>query len=174
MDVYNDQETVIKFFLRCSITSEWKYFNFTRAFKCLQWELTDKLNQHAQLSKEEFSNYWGEFHSSSNTSLDEYAYSTDYITLSREDVYEAIENLHYNKTKEVFEPYFEGLLDLHTRLSSFILSGRVNYSEVTLEEKILLFDELIHAQHVTGDLFGDINIDLIKEQVEEELKETVQ
>jgi hypothetical protein len=159
---YYDIESVVKFFWICSIEGKMEEFNFEDAFDLVRGEIAIKLNQHGLLGKEECVEYTKEFESeTSGFDMDEFArnHSTDYLQFTGEELSEALFGYMCEKAKEEFEDYdsFVMLMKTYKKLNkSYELSER---------DKVLLFDECIHAAHETGQIF-DIDMDDLHAEVD--------
>lgn len=155
---YSDIELTFEHFLRCSLLSSWEYFNWTLAFERPITTIRDKLASHGQLSFEDFQEYEEGYYCLDDIS--NYAVSTPYIKICKDELHMALLEYRYNKFKQAFSGYFDNLLD--------ILYKYEKLASLKQFEKIALFDTVIHAQHVTGEVFEDVNIEALKENIEQE------
>ena len=159
---YYDYEETFKHFLRCSLLNCWHRFDFEEAFDNAIIPIQNKLIEHGQGTLEEFVNY-EEGYRDIGECLDGYTTQTDYIYICAEDIHEAIMKFRYEKFKEEFSGYFSDLEEIMEKYN--------NWQAMKTPEIIALFDSIIHAQHVNGDIFEDVDTEMIKEEIEEEYKE---
>jgi len=155
---YYDIESVVKFFWVCSIEGKMEEFNFDDAFDLVRGEIAIKLNQHGLLDRDDCIENWNE---QDIIDLSTFAdsISNDYITFDSEELQEVMFGYLCDKYKEEFYNYdsFVTLMKIYKKLlKSYELSER---------EKVLLFDECIHAQHETGAIF-DVDMDDLHAEVD--------
>lgn len=162
---YDDIESIIRSFLTYSALNRMSEFNFESAFGRLQRPIYDKLIEHAQVDYEVFEIYHQDIFCYDTKNLREFTLSSDYINITVEDVLAAIIKMHYERSQEAFNGKFDNLINLNKRID--------NQYQITELENIILFDEVIHAQHVTGDVFCDVDIDSIKSDLDIELLEII-
>ena len=93
--------------------------------------------------------------------MDEFAqrHSTGYIAFSGEELSEALFGYMCERFKETFEEY-----DTFTTLNK-LYNKLLKSSGLSERDKVLLFDECIHAQHETGAIF-DIDMDDLHAEVD--------
>jgi len=162
IDFY-DNESIIRGFLLHSCLNRMGEFDFQQAFEYLLNPIESKLYEHAQCDYDTFLQYYDDMFYHENSDFEKFTYQTDYINIDVDDVKEAISKMHYEKSKNAFDGLFDNLIDLKERIE--------NLDNLTEQERIILFDEVIHAQHVTGDIFDDIDIELIKRDLDVEVLE---
>jgi len=162
---YRDNEKIVRGFLTLSALNRMAEFDFEEAFDHLKQPLWNKLIEHAQgCTFNEFNEYmnmcwWGD------VDLSVFTAHSDYFQITEQDVFKAMSQLHYDKLKETFHGAFEDVEELHT-----LSSSATNHASER-QANVILFDRVIHAQHVTGDIFDDLDIDDIKSDLDEELIE---
>lgn len=161
--MYKDMEERIKDFLRASIEGKLKAFDFEEFFSEFEGLLKNKLSEHGLLDFEDFRERQEELYSFRD--LEEYTIKTDYVYFDIENVKIAIIKGQFEAMKDAFENNgtFEDLKKLYEKLQ--------NRNGLKLKEKTLLFDECIHAEHVTGNIIEDVNIDDLKQEIEKEFSE---
>jgi hypothetical protein len=162
IDFY-DNESIIRGFLLHSCLNRMGEFDFKRAFECLIMPINDKLIEHAQCDYDTFYNYHDDISCYMYSDYEKFTVQTDYFYIGIDDVKQAIAKMQYEKLKQVFDGMFDNLIDLKERIE--------NLDNLTEEERVILFDEVIHAQHVSGDIFDDIDIESIKTDLDYELIE---
>lgn len=151
-------EQLIRDFFYASLKKNFNDFDFDEFFDEFLPLLDDNLIRNAQLSFEEYFDWCdGVFDKSS---LSEFTFETIYTNITVDEVFEAIMRLHYNRLQESLKGKFTTLLSLRTKLQTT--------SNLSPGDRILLVDECIHAQHVSGFIIDDCNPDDIREQVEAE------
>ena len=160
-----DYESIIKNFWMHSVTNRMNEFDFATAFKSLREPIERKLNEHALLGYENFLEWYDEVFYHEQSNFEAFTYQTNYIYISVDDVREAIAKMHYEKSVEAFDGLgsFETLKEIYEDLNDWH-----GHSE---EWKIKLFDKVIHAQHESGDIFEDCDIESLREKAEEEINE---
>lgn len=155
-------ENMIKDFLRDSIKGNLELYDFEEFFNDFRNTLGYKLSEHGILGFDNFEERQEELYDFSG--LDQYEIITDYVYFSNEDVKNAILQAQYEVLKDTFEDdsTFQDLKVLYEKLEFT--------SNLSLEEKTLLFDSCIHAEHITGMILDDINMEDLKEEIEKEFK----
>ncbi len=158
-----DHESIIINFWMHSVSMRMNKFDFETAFRSLREPIERKLSEHGLVSYEDFCDNEEQYQDF--IVLEQFTTKTDYLHIDIEDIKEAVLKCRYDKHIEAFEGMgaFETLKELLDRIDGYHL--------ISLEKKIILFDEIIHAQHETGDIFDDLDIETIREQVEEDIKE---
>lgn len=166
-NVYYDYEELVKHFLRCSAANSWQYFDFEEAFNNIKIPIEERLSEHGLTSFEEYLEIQLGLYSEKDIEMLEnmFGLQTDYVYLSGDSIFENIMMLRYETMKDEFSGYgaFEDLAKIKEEiegLDSYLPSLKL----------IALFDKCIHAEHVTGQIF-DIDIDSLKEEIDEEIKE---
>jgi len=158
-----DYESIILNFWMHSVTNRMNEFRFLEAFKELKQPIEYKLNEHGLIDYDSFVD--NEEQLMDFSVLEQFTTSTNYLHIDLEDIKEAVLKCRYDKMLEAFKGMgaFETLQELLDRIE--------NIHGATIQQKIELFDEIIHAQHETGEIFDDVDIDSLREQAEEEIKE---
>ena len=160
---YYDAESIVRGFLLHSALNRMHEFSFEDAFNQLRNPIDYKLIEHAQnCTLEEYTDYNCDMGLYCNTDFEKFTFSTDYIHIDIDDVKEAINKLHYEKCKEAFDGMFDDLIEIQEELNNVTDDQ---------EHNVILFDRVIHAQHVTGDIFDDLDIDAIKSDLDDEIIE---
>lgn len=166
-DNYYDYEEIVKHFLRCSAANSWHYFDFESAFDTIKIPIEEKLREHGLATFEEYLEIQYACYRDEDIEMLEnmFGLQTDYVYLSGDSIFENIMKLRYETLKNEFNGYseFEDLAEIKEEiegLDSYLPSLKL----------IALFDKCIHAEHVTGQIF-DIDIDSIKDEIDEEIKE---
>ena len=160
---YYEHESIVRGFLLHSALNRMSEFDFETAFDGLRNPIDYKLLEHAQnCTFDEFTEYNSEMGMYCDDDFSKFTFNTNYINVDIDDVKEAINKLHYEKSKEAFDGLFDDLIEIQDELNN------VTDNE---ENNVILFDRVIHAQHVTGDIFEDLNIDDIKSDLDEEIIE---
>ena len=160
---FYEPESIIKGFLLHSCLNRMSEFDFEQAFESLINPIQDKLIEHAQCDYDDFYNYYCDVFYYENSDFEKFTFQTNYINICIDDVRETIAKMHYEKSKEAFDGMFDNLIDLKERIDDL--------DNLTEQEMVILFDEVIHAQHVTGDIFCDVDIQSIKDDLDNDLIE---
>ncbi len=160
-----DNDSIIRNFWMCSVTNRLNEFDFCRAFRQMTPKVEYKLSEHGLLEFEDFARRQDGLYNFSP--LENFAIQTNYIYLGIEEIKEAVLKCQYKALKDTFEGMstFEELQELLTELQ--------NYHGATIEQKTILFDKLIHAQHETGMIFDDVDVDSLRNDIEAEIKEAL-
>jgi hypothetical protein len=160
---YIDYESVIKGFLLCSAQNRINEFDFDEAFDLLIEPIIFKLEEHGLCSFEDFSKNRDIWIDCSGIDWGLLTVQTDYIHISEEEVKEAVYSLYHKKFKYEFSGMFDHLVEMKEKYE--------NMHELSLKDKIILFDEIIHAQHTCGDIFDMVDIEDLKTDLDEEIIE---
>jgi len=163
--MYKAIQEKIKDFLRASITNDLKNYDFEDFFTDFMPLLERKLAEHGLLEFEDYLNHAEEFYSFDD--LEQYTIKTNYIHFDNQNIKDAILKGQFEALKKVFSKLgtFQDLKVLHSKLLS--------REKLKLKEKIFLLDECIHAEHVTGAIIEDCNINDLKEDIEQEYKDGI-
>lgn len=161
---YDDYEITITYFWMCSYYSKWNKFNFEKAFESFKYPIWSKLAIHGLLEYDDFKEVEEEYMDQFNINLSELVVHTDYVSFTENDIKDAI----LKKKYEIFEDAFSAL-DSLIELEN-IYDEMQKSNNLGLQEKIQLFDKVIHAQHETGDIFDDIDIEGLRNEFERDME----
>lgn len=157
------EQLITEFYFR-SLTTNWKDFDWDDAFELFKPGLQNKLDEHGQGEFEDFRNmqegFTGNF---AHIVPDEFCIYGDYVQFTTEDVADIINKAHFEKFRSTFKNTFSDLKEMLHKMDTIL----------TLEERIELFDSVIHAQHVTGNIFEDLDTEYLKEEAETMFEEVV-
>lgn len=155
-------EDIIRDFLESSINGTLDEFDFDDAFSNANSYIYNKLAEHGLLDYDEFIQVEEDIWGINRGDLEEYATHTRYISISTEELYEVVMKYRYDRFRKTFIEFgsFRELLDLYERV------GDPSVGNMSIAEKAILFDECIHAQHETGDIFEDVDIESIKAEID--------
>lgn len=158
-----DYDSIIRNFWMHSAAMRMSEFDFNGAFEALSQPIRSKLIEHGLMSYDEFRD--NEEGLMDMSIFDQLESGTNYFSFTAEDAAEAIFKAKYEVMKDAFEGMgtFEELQDLLDRIDSS--------DELSEQKKIELFDNIIHAQHETGAIFDDVDMETLHEEVDEEIKE---
>lgn len=160
---YNDYEELIKAFWKANINQDYSNFDFNKAFESLENPFHSKVAEHGLLEFKDFVEIDNEFYDFDN--LSEFEQKTDYIHITKEELKEVIQKYRFEKNKETFED-----LSSITNLKEIYEKIQVaKNGELSQKENVLLFDEVIHAEHETGFVL-DLDIEELRDLFEIELK----
>lgn len=159
-------DEIILEFWRCSLRSDFSEFDWDEAFEEYKPKLHDKLAEHGLLGEDEFRERMECIYGSlddENAILPEWAVvKTDFIWIDESMVNGWIITGLVEMMKNVFAGMFSDLSDLYEKLDNLPDSE---------PELIQLFDECIHAQHQTGDILDDVDIEYLREEAEGEWRD---
>jgi hypothetical protein len=158
---YVDMNEAVGDFFRASIERRLDDYDFESVFEYASMIINQKLAGHGLTSYEEFYDDYNDMFGN-DVDLSQYETHTDWIVISHEDIHEAILRYMYDVYKRTFSGMgaFQDLQSLYNRMQ--------NIYGMSTKERAILFDEVIHAQHVTGDIFEDLDIEAIKEEIDAE------
>lgn len=163
---YYDDEEVIKAFWTCNIKQDYEGFDFIQAFTNFEGLIYRKLSEHGILEYDDYKECEEELFDYS--CLEQFEQCTDYIQITKEDLIEAITKYKYEKNKDTFaEGYasLSSLKDIYDKIQTAKCGG------LSRKENVFLFDEVIHAEHETGLIFDDLEIEKLREEFEKGVKE---
>ncbi len=161
---YYDDEEVIKAFWSANIKQDYTDFDFIKAFEEFENPIYRKLAEHGLIDLDAYKEQEQEIYDYS--CLDDLGTETNYISISGEDLMGAILEYKFNRMREAFKDYsaFDTLTEIYNKIQ------KAKNGETCLKEMVFLFDEVIHAQHETGNIFDDLEIEKLREEFEENLK----
>lgn len=153
----------IRNFLVASIEGTMEDFDFDDAFDEIEPVIQSKLAEHGLLSYDEFvETDENVCYCNPTEAVMPFTTDTGYILITADEILDVIRRHRYERFREEFSTYdsFKTLADLYRRVQE--------QSCLDTTEKVLLFDECIHAQHETGDIFDDVDIERIKADIDAE------
>ena len=156
---YFDFEEVVKRFWVCNIKQDYKDFDFDLAFDGLKEPIIRKLDEHGLRGFEEYKEMEEDIYN--YDCLEELQQTTAYININKEDLKNALIKYKYERNKAEFEGY-SGFNDLKELLDKI-----ENRNGLSRFELVALFDRMIHAQHETGNIYDDVDLDKLKKEFEE-------
>jgi len=160
-------EEIIREFWLCSLNSDFSSFDWDEAFDEYEPMLAQNCIEHGLGTFEEFKDSLDNIYGLDSMSCDipDWAtYKCDWGWFDENDAMEALLLVKYNFMRKNFQNNVHGdNAELLERLRN-----RGGLSEPQLIE---LFDECIHAQHATGNIIEDLDVDEIRSEVEEEWTE---
>ena len=162
-DDYDDYESTIQWFWMCSWGSKWYGFNWDKAFESFREPIRYKLAEHGILEYEDFVDAEKETSFYSDHHCDPFIVETNYVQFTKEDVLEGILKSKY----QVFRDTFYAMEEFNTL--DDMLDDINKYKKLGLQEKIELFDSVIHAEHVSGNIF-DIDIGDLRKEFERDMR----
>jgi hypothetical protein len=160
---YNNYESTIEWFWMCSWGSKWRGFNWNKAFESFKEPIRHKLAEHGILEYEDFKEVEEEYLDMMNADFDPFIVDTNYVQFTKDDVLEGILMSKYDVFRDAFYSMEEFVI------LDEMLDEINNYKKLSLQEKIELFDKIIHAQHVSGDIF-DVGIGELRKQFERDMR----
>lgn len=150
-------EERLESFFHLSLKGKIHLFDFDGFFKEFTSILHERLALNSQLTFEEYKE-WADGVYSKNP-LEEYTIFTSWNSLTKDHIFEAVCRCQYNSQREALSGMYEDLLSLYKKLETA--------SNLSISDKVLLVDECIHAQHVTGEILEDCDPDEIRERVKQ-------
>jgi hypothetical protein len=162
-----EMEDIIREFWRCSLRSDFSEFDWDEAFDTFEPYLARNVIAHGLGTFEEFRDYYDEIYGLNSMECDipDWAkYETNWGWFSDVDACEALLRGKWEFMRDCFGNNVHGdLADLRDRIGDRRGLGQA--------ELIQLFDECIHAQHATGDILEDVDIEDLRDEAEDEWKE---
>jgi len=161
-------EDIILEFWRCSLRSDFSEFDWEDAFEQFSYPLSDNVIAHGLGTFEEYLDWHDEYYGlyAMECDLPSWAtYDTMWGCFSDVDAVAALLKAKWEYMRDNFKHNVHGdLADLRNR----ILPENQPKNEAEL---IALFDECIHAEHATGMILDDVDIEDLREDAEEEWEE---
>lgn len=160
--VCHTPEDSVTCFWSNSINGTPEKFNFEENSRHFKGRLRSKLAEHGLRGKEEFvqiqEHIYGE-----RTELSQWTQRTPYINISEDELREELDEHQWKRNKETFEdhPTFEELQ------KTFQKSKDIESKETS--EQVTAFDSLIHAQHETGQVVEEVDIEELREDFEQRI-----
>lgn len=162
-----DMEDATKEFFRCSINRDFSEFDWDTVFENAQNRIKGYLDQHGFNGEDAFVEWFLQFYddvygeNEISESLQKFAPQTDYICIGTDELMKIMARGLYPKYKDAFEneEAFINLKELSEKLENIPDDDK---------ERAILFDEVIHAQHVTGDIFDELDIPTLKAEIDAE------
>lgn len=162
--VCNDDESAIKCFWSCNITNNRDKFDFDKNLENMAYKLGDKLAEHGILGPEKYQDFHeGIYGDSSDLSDFVVDAPNAYITISMDEIREMLYKIISEKLKETYQDVseFQDIKEVYDKIE--------NVGDMEDSEKVILFDKLIHLQHVSGSVL-DVNISDLREEFEKEIE----
>jgi len=160
--MYCDKEELIIDFYLCSLKNDWQEFDWDEAFIEFAGGIQEKLAEHGLTGYEDFRNREEDYGFVDKNILEPFSVCSHYVYFPVDDVFEAIMKAKYEAFQNAFGSMFSDLQEYLDQIQ--------NIGCFSLQEKITLFDNIIHAQHVNGNIFDDLNTEELKEAAEEMYK----
>ena len=153
MNVYQwEIEPAIEEFWTCSITGDWDEFTWEDAFEIASDALEKQIGEHGMLGGDVLRNYVEEFFCEDDM-LPEWALNyvhNGWVNLDADELLDIMFEYVAEQAADAFRHSENGdLEDLYYEVQA--------WESKLLTEKIELFDRIIHAEHVSGHLFPDLD-----------------
>ena len=162
-------EDIIKQFWECSLRSDFSDFDWNEAFCEYETPLADNVIAHGLGTFEEFEEYYDNMYglNAMECEIPDWAqYSTDWGCFSDVDACKALLRAKWQFMGDNFRGNIHGdLAELREKIQ------HCNRKKLSEPELIALFDECIHAQHATGAILEDVDIESLREEAEQEWEE---
>jgi hypothetical protein len=161
--VCRDVEDVMTCFWAANITDNMDRFDLDENRREVDWRVEQKLTEHGLLGWEKYADMMEDIYY--EPGIEELT-----ITNPQGQVYidedELRNALYRHITERLEEGYgdiseFEELKKIHERLE--------DWEDLSKEEKVLTFDQAIHAYHLTGDVMG-VDVEGVREEFEEDIE----
>lgn len=160
-------EEIIREFWLCSLNSDFSEFDWDEAFDEYEPMLAQNCIEHGLGTFEEFQEVYDNIYGLNSMECDipDWAtYDTNWGSFDNVDACEALLKAKYEFLRKNFEN------NIHSE-NAELLERLRNRSGLSEPQLIELFDECIHAQHATGNIIEDLDVDEIRLEVEEEWTE---
>jgi iron-sulfur cluster repair protein YtfE (RIC family) len=161
-------EDIIREFWDCSLRSDFSDFDWNNAFSEFEPYLTRKLSEHGLLGEDELRQSLEDIYGDlDNSELPSWAMpQTDWVWINQSMVVDWIIKGLHEQLEMAFSSAFSDLVELHDKITSTLPES--------LPELIQLFDECIHAQHQSGDILDDIDIESLRDDAESDWEDEQQ
>lgn len=160
----NMEEETVRCFWATNVTSNKDMFDFEYAFDQLRPPLEQKLNEHGFLGWESYFDWIESLYGEQElNNLENWVMSNPYINIDKEELQDALAKHVSNRLYDNYKDYdeFEKIQEIYRK---------TQYpQDLTSKEKTLLFDEMIHLQHVTGSVYEDLDIEELRDDFEQEI-----
>jgi hypothetical protein len=153
------EEYIIEFYL-CSLRNDFQEFAWDDMQDHFANALRSKLDEHGQGTFEVYQDKMVDLYGNlENLIPGEFIIQTDYVYFTANDAVQAIIKAQYDTMRNVFSGTYSDLQEYIDAMEGVI--------HLPLAERIRLFDNIIHAQHVTGAIFEDLDTEDLKNAAEE-------
>jgi len=160
-ECYGDEELATCFWA-LNVTDNMERFDWDNNFDVARNRIENKLGEHGLLGPDKYKEFVEDIYGK-DPKLSELAVETNWTSISKEEILDNAIEFVSERMKEQYEGQ-EEFEDMEE-----ILGKIYNADKLTKSEKVLLFDKIIHLEHVTGSLF-DINIEDLRKEFEADLK----
>lgn len=156
-------EDSITCFWANSINRTPEKFDFESNSRHFRGRIRQKLSEHGLRGKEEFirtmEGIYGE-----RTELHQWTQDTPWITITEDELRDVLDEHQWKRNRETFEdhPTFNELE------KTFEKTRDIESKETS--EKVSAFDSLIHAQHETGQVVQEVDIEELRENFEDKIE----
>ena len=158
--MYDDREEYIIEFYLCSLRNDFQGFCWGDMQDHFTPELQRKLDTHGQGAFGAYQEWLDDIYGDMAYLVPpEFTLKSNYTCFTAHNVVEAVQRAQYEALKDTFSDTFSHLQDY--------IDGMGAVDQLPLAERIELFDNIIHAQHETGDIYGDIDTEELKSAAQE-------
>jgi hypothetical protein len=159
-------EQIILEFWKCSLACDFSDFDWTEAFDTYIPYLEENCIAHGQGTYEQFKEYTEMYYDDLTLDLPDWAkYDSLWGSLCEYDLVDALLMAKYEFMRENFES------NVHGSNAELLVRAKDHKRVKNVAELISLFDECIHAQHATGDILEDVDVEDLRLQAEAEYEE---
>lgn len=161
-----DFDDAILDFWRHSLRNDFTGFDFEEFFDEFGQVLYRRLMEHGFIGDlSEYRQYMEDIYGDLTDEIPGWGpVETDFTWFSRDEIVDIILERQREAYKNSLGYHYNDLVNLYERVSSFSPS-------MLLPESIALLDECIHAQHLTGDILEDVDIESLREEAESEWRD---
>jgi hypothetical protein len=153
------EEYIIEFYL-CSLRNDFQEFAWDDMQDYFADAIQTKLDDHGQGTFEAFQDRMEYMYGNlENLIPEEFIITTDYVRFTASDAAQAIIKAQYSTMRDTFSGTYSDLQEYVETMKGVI--------HLPLGGRIRLFDNIIHAQHVTGDVFEDLDTEDLKNAAKE-------
>ena len=160
-ECYGDEELTTCFWA-LNVTGNMHMFDFDKNFSVARDMIERKLSEHGLMGSEKYAEVMEEMMPSSDPRLEDFTIKNDWMTIDADELKGILFEHITGRLKEEWAGR-EEFEDMQEVLEKLEHSGNLTQSE-----KTLLFDKVIHLEHVTGSLL-DIDIEELRNNFEKSL-----
>jgi len=163
-----DMEDIIKDFFNCSLKNDFSDFDFDYAFEEYVPYLHRNNMEHGLCEFDEYLDNLEELEYLDQVDVSALVVETVWCHIGEAELVEGLAKTQWELLKRQFEQCgtHSELYDLEQRVEN-------RGTNLSTPQLVTLFDECIHAEHCNGFILEDVDLDDLREEVEEERKEHV-
>ncbi|MBS3748160.1 MAG: hypothetical protein KGY67_00485 [Candidatus Thermoplasmatota archaeon] len=159
----NMEDDTVSCFWATNVTRNKDMFDFDYAFEQLESPMEQKLTEHGFLGWERYYEFIESIYGHLNN-LENWKIDTPYIYIGEQELQDTVAKHVSNRLYENYKNYdeFQKIHDIYLKTQ--------HPQDLSDREKTLLFDKMIHLQHVTGNVYDNLDIEALRNEFEQEIK----